>query len=217
MQGSSWAWFCASGPIWLDYHPWKQLAHILNIDKTCLVLDGSEGGKSGPEVYFYGRTLPELVRAAAKSSLSTTMIGGNTAAGETIPPHFQLSTSAHISDNMQLQNKLIKYISSVLGKFGCQEGKEWPFTFGMVEKWGMDGVEFDKYIMGSIVPFSGCGRCGREKSDGEGGQWSRLPQPPITGLTAAVGNYAVSWGPQHHCGDTGDQQELQSFQSCVHW
>ncbi len=54
---------------------------------------------------------------------------------------------------MHLQNKLIKYMPSVLGKFGCQEEKEWPILFGINEKGGMDEVEFEMYIMGSIVPL----------------------------------------------------------------
>ncbi len=134
--------------------PDDQLARIVNIDETCLVLDGSKAGRGGcPEVYFYDASLPELGRAAAKSSLSTTMIGGSTAAGEAIPPHFQFSTTAQTSDNMRLQCKLIEFMPSVIGKFAYEEEKEFPVTFGMNEKGGMDEVEFEKYIMGSIVPL----------------------------------------------------------------
>ncbi len=41
----------------------------------------------------------------------------------------------------------------MLGKFGCEEVKPWPSTFGMNKKGGMDNEEFAKYMQGSIAPL----------------------------------------------------------------
>ena len=42
---------------------------------------------------------------------------------------------------------------TIYGKFGCDEKKKWPVTFGMNSKGGMDEVEFRKYPRGSILPL----------------------------------------------------------------
>eukprot|EP00804_Cyclotella_cryptica_P000480 CCRYP_020022-RA/>CCRYP_020022-RA protein AED:0.37 eAED:0.37 QI:0/0/0/1/0/0/2/0/185 len=77
----------------------EQLKKIINIDETCLVLDGSKCNRGGrPEITFYSPNLPNLGQATIKTSVSTTMITGSTAAGEPIPPHFQFSTMAQSED-----------------------------------------------------------------------------------------------------------------------
>jgi len=44
--------------------PPEQLFNIVNIDETCLILDGSKSGKGGrPVVIFYDRFLPEVGKA----------------------------------------------------------------------------------------------------------------------------------------------------------
>jgi hypothetical protein len=68
--------------------PPEQLARILNIDETSISLDASTTQKGGrPEAVFYSPSLPNLGNQTIKSSVSTTMITGSTAAGEPIPPH----------------------------------------------------------------------------------------------------------------------------------
>jgi hypothetical protein len=75
--------------------PSDKLARILNVDETCLVLDGSKCNRGGrTEVIFYSPYLPNLGKATIKNSVATTMIAGSTAAGEPIPPHFQFQTRA---------------------------------------------------------------------------------------------------------------------------
>jgi hypothetical protein len=39
----------------------------------------------------------------------------------------------------------------VVGQFGCEEERSWPVMFGQNEKGGMDEVEFEKYLLNSIV------------------------------------------------------------------
>ena len=47
--------------------PTEQLKKIINIDETCLVLDGSKGNRGGrPEITFYSPNLPNLGRATIK-------------------------------------------------------------------------------------------------------------------------------------------------------
>ena len=63
--------------------PPDKLERILNVDETCLVLDGSKCNRRGrPEVIFYLPYLPNLGKATIKNSTSTTMIAGSTAAGD---------------------------------------------------------------------------------------------------------------------------------------
>ena len=72
----------------------EQLHRIVNIDETEISLDGSKtiaGGR--PAVCFFDPNLP-LATKSAKSSLKCTGIFGSSAAGEPVPPHFQLPTQA---------------------------------------------------------------------------------------------------------------------------
>ena len=39
------------------------------------------------------------------------------------------------------------------GKFGSSNTKQWPVTFGMNSKGGMDNDEYKKFILGSIIPL----------------------------------------------------------------
>ena len=49
--------------------PMEQLQKIVNIDETCLVLDGSKCNRGGrPEITFYSPNLPNLGRGTIKTS-----------------------------------------------------------------------------------------------------------------------------------------------------
>ena len=68
---------------------------VLNLDKTCLNLDGSKSNHGGrPTVTYYDVCFPQLGKATSKSALTMTMISGSTAVGEPLIPHFQFQTSA---------------------------------------------------------------------------------------------------------------------------
>jgi hypothetical protein len=41
----------------------------------------------------------------------------------------------------------------VVGQFGWGKEQSWPVTFGQNDKEGMDEVEFEKYLLNSIVPL----------------------------------------------------------------
>ena len=104
-------------------------------------------------MHFFDPLLPQLGRPASKSALTTTMITGSNAAGEAIPSHFQFQTAAQTKDMMKLRNNLVQFIPKVRGQFGTAADHSWVATFGMNAKGGMDDEEFEKYIMGSILPL----------------------------------------------------------------
>ena len=53
--------------------PIEQLKHIINIDETCLSLDGSDNVRGGrPEVYLYDPRIHQVEKASSKSSLTST-------------------------------------------------------------------------------------------------------------------------------------------------
>jgi len=71
------------------------LSRILNMDETCISLDGSNDNQGGrPAVTFYDKRFPQLGKATSKSALTITMISGSNAVGKPIAPHFQFQTSA---------------------------------------------------------------------------------------------------------------------------
>jgi len=71
-------------------------------------------------------------------------ICGSTAAGEALPPHFQLKTDATEASQMKISVQFIASVHNVMGKFGHKEKKLHPCTFGLNEKAGMNKVESDK-------------------------------------------------------------------------
>lgn len=78
--------------------PVEQLKRIINIDETCLSLDGSDNVRGGrPEVYLYDPRIHQVGKATSKSSLTSTMITGSNAAGEAIVPHFQFQSKAKLT------------------------------------------------------------------------------------------------------------------------
>ena len=134
--------------------PNNQLQRIINIDETCLTLDGGLGKCGGcPSVVYVGKNLPNVGKAFSKTSITVTMITGSTAAGEAIPPHFQFSTMATSENRMRLRSELLQFMPYIKGKFGCNSIREWPVTFGMNLKGGMDDAEYEKYLFSSIIPL----------------------------------------------------------------
>ena len=89
----------------------------------------------------------------SKSAKTTTMITGSTAVGEALPPHFQFMTAAQTAETQRLRLEMIEWMPSIQGKFGGDENKVYPCTFGMNTKGGMDDEEFHKYIVNSIIPL----------------------------------------------------------------
>ena len=102
---------------------------------------------------IYDSRFPVVRKATCKSSLTSTLITGSTAAGEAFPPHIQYVTKAKTPETMQLDVDVTEHVPRVLRKFGCKEERTWPVSFGQNEKGGMDEEEFAKYLFNSIVPL----------------------------------------------------------------
>ena len=126
--------------------PDEQLEWILNIDETCLVMDGSKCNCGGhPEVMFYSQTLPNLGKSTIKSSVLTTMITSSMAVSKAIPLHFQFSRTLKSKETQCVNVNSIAFFPKVRGKFGTSDSKEWQVTIGMNEKGGMDDVELRQW------------------------------------------------------------------------
>ncbi len=131
----------------------NQLKRILNFDETCLSLNGSTSKRGGcPEVILFDPRFPMVGKATLKSSLSTMMITGNSAAGDPIPPHLHFMTKS-MSVDSRVHYNIAKYMPQIREAFGFEEERLFPITFGQNEKGGMDSEEIKKYVLGSIIPL----------------------------------------------------------------
>ena len=130
------------------------MKRILNLDETCLSLDGTEGNRGGRRsVVFFNASMSRAGTPSSKSSVTHTMITSATASRESLPPHFQFSTRAKTDEHAIIKLEVMKWMKNVRGRFGNGEERVWPVTLGMNKKGVMDTVEFKKYIFGSIVPL----------------------------------------------------------------
>jgi hypothetical protein len=132
-----------------------QIERIGNIDETGIVIDTTKSQKGGREaVSFFDPMIsdrPEM--SAHKNSFSCTLMQGCTAGKELIPPHFQLPSDAVTEDGMRISSDFIKDMKLTLGKFGNKERKEFPCTYGMNTKGGMNSKEFSNYMLNSYRPL----------------------------------------------------------------
>ena len=125
----------------------EMIKRILNLDETCMLLDGGNGNRGGrPTVTYYDVCFPQLGKATSKSALTRTMIGGSNAAGEPIPPHFQFQRSAQTPDAKALRIECIRYMLNVQAAFGHEEVQSFPIPLGLNNKGGMDDVDFFEYL-----------------------------------------------------------------------
>ena len=102
---------------------------------------------------FLAPDVPGGATSVNKSGYSCTLVCGSTAAGEPIPPHFQLKTMAQIKENQRISIDWILNCKNVVGRFGYDARREHPCTFGLNEKGGMTSEELHKYITTAILPL----------------------------------------------------------------
>jgi hypothetical protein len=123
------------------------LSRILNMDETCISLDGSSGNRGGrPTVTFYDKRFPQLGKATPKSALTTTMISGSNAAGEPIAPHFQFQTSAQSDEAEVIRIECMRYMLDVRATFGHDDEQSFSVSVGLNHKGGMDDDDFFECI-----------------------------------------------------------------------
>ena len=131
-----------------------QLSRIINLDETDGSLDDTKHQRGGrPAMTFHSTDVAGGATSVNKSGYSCTVICGSSAAGEPLPPHFQLKTTAQTADKEKISIDWFTHSKDVLAKFGHPEKKDLPCTFGMNERGGMNAEELDKYMRGSILPL----------------------------------------------------------------
>jgi hypothetical protein len=128
------------------------LQHIINFDETRISLDQTDTQKCGrPSFVFYDPKMPRPGSSTNKSSLSLTLIVGGTVAGESIPPHFQLTTESQNEEVQAWSISIIKYMHDVNGQFGHDHARYHPCTFGINKRGGMNKEEFEQYVKNCLV------------------------------------------------------------------
>jgi hypothetical protein len=119
----------------------------LNLDESCIDLDGSEGNAGGrPVTNYFDRTLPNAGTASSKTSDACTIVAGSNAAWEPLPVHFQLPSKAK-RDNYRFNLEILDNMQTVNVRFGHSFNVKLPPTFGFNEKGGMDNTEFSRYLL----------------------------------------------------------------------
>ncbi len=104
--------------------PDEQKSFILNLDESALLMDGSTQKKGRhPTVTFYEGLLPVYGLQTSKTSQSTTLITGSTAAGEVLPSHFQFSMTAKSEQHERVCLETVKFMKNVRRKFGHDDVK----------------------------------------------------------------------------------------------
>jgi hypothetical protein len=127
---------------------------ILNMDETDGSIDDTTGQRGGrPALTFYAPDIGGGATAVNKSGYSATIICGSNAKGEPIPPHFQLKSTAQTDSGQRLSVDWFRHTKDVMVQFGHSVVKALPCTFGMNEKAGMNSIELEKYMRGSILPL----------------------------------------------------------------
>jgi hypothetical protein len=134
--------------------PEDQLRRIINVDETDGSIDDTTGQRGGrPSMTFIAPDVAGGATSVNKSGYSSTIICGSNAAGEPVPPHFQLKTMAQTNDREKLSVDWFCSTKNIIAQFGHSERKSLPCTFGMNEKAGMNDIELGKYINNSILPL----------------------------------------------------------------
>ena len=122
----------------------NQLNCILNLDESGLSLDGNHSLCSGRSSTRFGsanKLIPSGCDRTNKSSCRITFIGGNTAAGHALPPHFHLK-SVDDDDNKRIQQSFLNGIPEVYGIYGSNRLVCNGITVNCNQTAGLDTVEF---------------------------------------------------------------------------
>jgi len=126
---------------------------MINVDETKASLDWSNTQAGGrPAMSFRDPHLPQIMKLVAKLSYECNAIFGSNAAGELVPVHSQLPTSATSAEREKLHYDFCFHLKNNRGQFGHDKVREWPCGIGMNEKGGMNDEEFHnhKYLNNTI-------------------------------------------------------------------
>ena len=133
----------------------SQTHRIMNLDESEVSTDGTSklsGGRPVTELSSSDKSLPKGANTSNKSGYSATFIGGSTISGWPLPPHIQVKSEAK-DENKKISMDFFSNMMNIRGRWGFGEVVQRGITFGANAKAGMDNIEFEKYLMESIVPL----------------------------------------------------------------
>ena len=116
-----------------------QLNQIINLDESALTLNGNQtksGGRS-----FTNPAVPEGADHTNKSSTLITFIGGSSATGYLLPPHFQLKSVA-TDEYKCIQTEILYSLPLVNGVYGTNNKVDNGPTVNCNACAGMDLMKF---------------------------------------------------------------------------
>ena len=133
----------------------EQRERIINLDESALTLDGTSSKRGGrPPTIFYAKDVSSNGAAPAnKSGYSATFIGGSTASGTPLPPHFQMRTMAENEEDGRIHTECFANVKQVRGDWGFGVPTERGPTFACNRKGGMNEEELKKYLVQAILPL----------------------------------------------------------------
>jgi hypothetical protein len=118
----------------------NQKRHIINIDETNMSLDGSDGGRGGrPACTITIKLCNRPGTAQNKTNVSSSLMCGSNAAGESMPLHIMFSSDAKDELNYAVYAAWIVSLPRVTGRFGHDEEKSFTASLTTNENGGTDG------------------------------------------------------------------------------
>ena len=119
-----------------------------------MTLDGNGSQAGGRPSTAYG-SADKYVGCGAdrtnKSSSRITLVAGSNAAGFPLPPHFQLKSTATEEEKKRIHELFVNGIQNTKGKYGGDCITSNGATVNCNVNAGMDGEEFEKYVMDAII------------------------------------------------------------------
>jgi hypothetical protein len=79
-----------------------------------------------------------IMKSVAKSSNKCTGIFGSNAAGEIVPAHFHVPTSATAAEQKKVRFNFCLHVKKTPGQFGHNKVREWPRGIRMNKKGRMN-------------------------------------------------------------------------------
>ena len=94
--------------------PEDQRYCIVNLDESCLMLDGSNKRAGGrPAQIVHDFSLPSSSKRASKSDTTVTIVHGSNTTGESLSPHFQFAPKAKMAENLSIQTEALSFLKQV--------------------------------------------------------------------------------------------------------
>ena len=124
----------------------EQLRRIMNLDETCISLDGSKGKAGGrPPNVVYVTKAKRAGTPSNKAGKSATLLAGSAADGSTTPIVLILPSDAS-PENARITADVFEGLPYAKGRFGHDEEKDFAPSVNQNERGGMDADGFKKIM-----------------------------------------------------------------------